>query len=119
MEDQNNYYQDNTQNVEPSYQAPEEPQPKNKTLAIVSLVTGILSIVSCCTCILPFGFGIAGIVCAIISNKRGKNGLATAGLICSIVGIALVIIMIGIILYEWVVDESFRTGFTEGFYEYY
>ena len=76
-------------------------------LAIISLVLGILSIVlGCCTgwigalfgiggfelfLILLFGFG--GIICAVFANKQGKTGLAKGGLICSIVGIVLGILI--------------------------
>ena len=38
-------------------------------------------------------FGIGGIICAVFANKQGKTGLAKAGLICSIIGIVLGIII--------------------------
>ena len=34
-----------------------------------------------------------GIICAVFANKQGKTGLAKAGLICSIIGIVLGIII--------------------------
>ena len=63
-------------------------------LAIISLVLGILSIVlGCCTGWIGALFGIGGIICAVFANKQGKSGLAKAGLICSIVGIVLGILI--------------------------
>lgn len=72
-------------------------QPENKdtnVLAIISLVLGILSIVlGCCTGWIGALFGIGGIICAVFANKQGKTGLAKGGLICSIVGIVLGILI--------------------------
>jgi hypothetical protein len=94
MDDQNNMnqdnnYQDNTQNVQPIYDAPVQPEKRNNVAAIVSLVLGILSILTCCTCFGAIILGVAGIICSILSKKEGKSNLATAGLICSIIGIVL------------------------------
>lgn len=94
--EQNNFYQDNTntQAQAPVYNAEPE-QKKTDVLAIISLVCGILAIIlSCCTSYIGLIPGIAGIVLAIISKKQnGKSGMATAGLICSIVGIVIAIII--------------------------
>lgn len=70
------------------------PANKPDALAIVSLVAGILSIVLvCCTMYWAIIPAIVGIVCAVMSKKNnGKTGIATAGLICSIVGIVLAVI---------------------------
>ena len=91
-----NNYQDYTANVQPQV-TPAAPQTENKdtnVLAIVSLVLGILSIVlGCCTGWIGALFGIGGIICAVFANKQGKTGLAKAGLICSIVGIVLGILI--------------------------
>lgn len=38
-------------------------------------------------------FGVGGIICAVFANKQGKTGLAKGGLICSIVGIVLGILI--------------------------
>ncbi|MCH5343892.1 MAG: hypothetical protein J1E64_07625 [Acetatifactor sp.] len=74
-----------------------EVQNSNQTnvLAIVSLVAGIVSIIgACCFTWLGIIAGIAGIICAVFANKQGKTGLAKAGMICSIVGLALCVILI-------------------------
>lgn len=87
-----NNYQDNTANI--PYQAPMDEEPiKVNGLQIAGLVCGILAIVSCwCYGIFGIIFGIAGLVCAIIGNKKGKTGVGTAGLICSIIGLILGVI---------------------------
>lgn len=92
-----NNYQDYTSNVQPQAATATTQQTENKdtnVLAIVSLVLGILSIVlGCCTGWVGALFGIGGIICAVFANKQGKTGLAKAGLICSIIGIVLGILI--------------------------
>ena len=68
-------------------------------LAIASLVLGIASIImTCCITYVAIVLGIVGIVLAVQSNKKQKSGLATAGLVCSIIGIAIAVICIIITL---------------------
>lgn len=85
---QSNNYQDNTQNVYSSAYAEPAASGGDSTpgLAIASLVMGIISIVLSCCCGVGIIFAIAGIIMAISANKQVKTGIATAGLICSIVG---------------------------------
>lgn len=83
-----NNYQDYTANVEPTVETVVEQPKQTNSLAIVSLVLGIISIVlGCCGSWIAIVLGIGGIVCAVMANKQGKTGMAKAGLICSIVGI--------------------------------
>lgn len=91
-----NNYQDYTANVHPQtiVEAPKAENKETNVLAIVSLVLGILSIVlGCCTGWIGALFGVGGIICAVFANKQGKTGLAKGGLICSIVGIVLGILI--------------------------
>lgn len=92
-----NNYQDYTANVQPQAATTASTQAENNetnVLAIVSLVLGILSIVlGCCTGWVGALFGIGGIICAVFANKQSKTGLAKAGLICSIIGIVLGILI--------------------------
>lgn len=62
-------------------------------MAVAGLVLGILSIV---TAFVYIGviLGILGLIFSCIANKRGKSGMTIAGIICSIIGIALSIICI-------------------------
>ncbi len=94
---QNSNYQDNTTNMQyqptpPSYQ---ENEPKGtNVLAILGLVFGILSILACCFWYIALILGIVGLVCSIASKKHSKTGLATAGIVCSIIGIVLCIVLV-------------------------
>lgn len=72
------------------YQAP---QKKTNVLAIVGMILGIVSIPACCFAWVGCVFGIAGLICSIISFKNGKSGMGIAGVICSILGIIGGIIM--------------------------
>ncbi len=103
-ENQNNYsYGENQNNNQSNYsygggQYPQyEEQPSgNRGMAIASLVVGILSILCCCCAYLSVILGIVGIVLAVLSRpKDGKfEGVAMGGLICSIVGLVLGVILI-------------------------
>ncbi|MEA2349054.1 MAG: hypothetical protein QOG62_2841 [Thermoleophilaceae bacterium] len=73
-------------------------QPKNSTLAIVSLVTGIIGILPCCWGF--FLFGLVGLITGFIAKGQieGSNGaqtgrgMAVAGMILGGVAVALGII---------------------------
>lgn len=115
----NNNYQDNTSAQNTYYGQPEiqdnASQNGSNSLAIVSLVTGILSIVSCC-CGIGFIFSIPGIICGVMSNKKGSSGMATAGIICSIVGIVFSAIMI--IYYVAIFASGAYTDLYSNYYYY-
>lgn len=94
------------QNQEIGSNTPFQPPPpgvegQNKTLAIISLVTGILSMI-CCSWFIP---GIAAIVMGFIARSKANNdpanyggaGLALGGIITG--GVSLVLGVIVIILY--------------------
>ena len=62
-------------------------------LAIASMVLGIVAIILLCAPV-PFGYGawvlaIVGIVLAAKAKKVSKSGMATAGLVCSIISLAI------------------------------
>ena len=76
--------------------------------SVIGLICGIVSVVclSLCCCCGGLGgpwisiiVGIAGIILSIIGNKQCKTGVGTAGLICSITGVVLgiIICIIGLI----------------------
>lgn len=71
------------------YQAPVQPVQENgKSLAIASLVLGIISFI-----IMPYIAGALAIVLGAVAKKQGcKSGMATAGIVLGIVGIVLQII---------------------------
>ena len=82
------------QNMNPNMnQNPNQPQP-GQGLAIASLVIGILSIVGGCCCNLFAAFlplnllpAIVGLILGIMANKKAKSGLATGGIVTSIIGL--------------------------------
>lgn len=92
----------------PGYVAPPS-GPGTDGLAVASLVTGIGSLVALVCCffgpILGIPAGVAGVVMGVMGRKRtresGRNGqgLATAGMICGIIGVVL---HLGIVVW-WIV----------------
>lgn len=48
----------------------------------------------CCITYLGIALGVGGIICSVMSKKKQKSGLATAGLVCSIIGIVFAVIWI-------------------------
>lgn len=92
-----NYYQDNLNNdqqyqYQPNvdYQSYQNEAPKStSTAAVFSLICGILAIILGCCCWIGLIPGIVGIILSVLSKKNNeKSGIATAGLICSIIGAA-------------------------------
>jgi hypothetical protein len=80
----------------PGYTAPlAQAQPSQPPLAITGLVLGILTIVLFLFCwFVSVPIGIAGVICSILGRNQAREqglptGMATAGLICSIVGLLL------------------------------
>ncbi len=128
---QQNFYQDNTaantnpyayaqQQVPPVY-SPVQPEPQqSNALSIVSLVMGIISIIFGCCYGVGIIFAIAGLICAIVAKKKGqKGGLSTAGLICSIIGAVIaviVIVYVVIIGVALVNDPDFMNSFSNSYY---
>lgn len=73
-------------------------QPKNdiEIFSILALIFGIISILTNCTIIVSFLFGLAAITMAAFSRYRLNkfNGMAAAALVCAGVGIIMAILMI-------------------------
>lgn len=75
-------------------------------LAIASMVLGIVAIVLSCVPYICYGawvLAIVGIVLAAKAKRVSKSGMATAGLVCSIIslvisGIAVIIVALGVSL---------------------
>ncbi len=92
-------------------------QPKFSPLAIISMITGILSIPTCfCSCFAPglnSPLAIAGLVCGILAMNKIKaepnmwrgTGMAIAGIVTGALGILLVLLAAFTTL-----DESIRSG---------
>ncbi|SFS00548.1 DUF4190 domain-containing protein [Anaeromicropila populeti] len=109
-----NYNQANDFNEQYGYNMQSQFEPKKVNgLAIASLVLGILSIpFSCC-----YGFGIlmgiVGLILGIISKKGEPRftGQAIGGIVCSIIGAILsILIIIGIVLIVVYSNDYSSTG---------
>lgn len=83
-------YQDNTNMTFQQPPVTSDNDGKANGLQIASLVLGIISILLCCCYGAPSVImGIIGLVCGIKGNKENKNGIGTAGIVCSIIGLIL------------------------------
>ncbi|NMA80272.1 MAG: DUF4190 domain-containing protein [Clostridiales bacterium] len=87
---------DNMNNQYPNteFQNPIEPQQGSNGMAIASMVLGIISVITCCWWQLSVVVGIVGLVLGILHNKKQTTGrgMAIAGIVLSIVGIAIAVI---------------------------
>lgn len=80
-------------NFNQPYQPYQPPQPQeSKGMAIASLIMGILSVVCCGSGL----FGILGLVFGIQGKKKAPSaqGMCTAGIVLSIIGLVLCVIFI-------------------------
>lgn len=62
---------------------------------IAALIFGVFSIFLACFSIIGFIFGITAIICAVKSGgleKKSRNGMAIAGIICGAIGISISLI---------------------------
>lgn len=85
------------QYVQPKYGAP-QPQASNG-FAVASMVLGIVSIALCSLYFLAPICAVVGLVLGCVyKGKGGKSGLATAGIICSSIGLAIGVILICLIM---------------------
>ena len=81
-------------------------------LAIAAFILGLVSVVSACACgalslFIVIPFGVTGIVLSVMSRKRpGQRGMGTAGLVLSICGVSLSVIMTIFVLLMVIADES-------------
>ncbi|MCI9337269.1 MAG: DUF4190 domain-containing protein [Lachnospiraceae bacterium] len=81
-------------------------------LQIAGLVCGILAICSCCCYGLPAViFGIAGIICAAMGNRTSKNGIGTAGMVCSVIG--LILGVIAVVYYAMVISQLIQMDYMD------
>ncbi len=69
-------------------------------IQIASLILGILGILGSCCAWVGLIFAVPGMILALVGNSKNKNGVGTAGLVCSIIGIVFAVIMtvIGVLL---------------------
>lgn len=113
---QYNGYQDNTSQM-PPYPAPIVSNPvgnKANGLQVAGLVCGILAICACCCYgVVSVVLGIAGLICSIAGNNRGKHGVGVAGIVCSVIGLVLGIA--SFIYYIWAFQYLNEIGYFDSF----
>ena len=95
------YQQGNVYNPVPA----EGPTGAAKVFSIISLICGILSMICCCYGFIP---AIPGIVFAAIAKAKfkGKNTMATLGLVFSIIGCVIAVISLIIVIVTGVFENS-------------
>ena len=95
------YQQGNVYNAAPA----EGPTGAAKVFSIISLICGILSMICCCYGFIP---AIPGIVFAAIAKAKfkGKNTMATLGLVFSIIGCVIAVISLIIVIVTGVFENS-------------
>ena len=77
------------------YQYPQQP-PESPGFGVASMVLGIISLcLSCCAYFISIPCAIVGIILGLIGlKKQAGQGMATAGLVCSIISFIPAIILI-------------------------
>ncbi len=83
------------------------------SFSIVSMILGILALLSICTAILPLPLGAAGIIFAVLGHRKGKqlDSMALAGVLTSIGGIAMSVVLFAMtfmMLPTMLKDEAYR-----------
>ena len=107
---QQNYGYDQSQQGYGTYQQPQQqaygsfyqtqygynqPASSGKGMAIASMVLGIISIPAICFWIVGLPCAIVGLILGILYNKKNEHSpMATAGIVCSIITIALLVLVL-------------------------
>ena len=119
MSDYNEFENGNSNNNGFAYQnANNFGKPKTMGWSVVSLVTGIISVICCCLGITGLLFGAAAVVTAIISRKvlGYFDGLSIAGLVLGIFGI---VFGLSIAISLFALGEEFWDAYMEEFWAAY
>lgn len=129
IEDNNNNNDTYSQWQESSFQPNSSPQPgpgippkKTNTLALLSMLAGIFSLITCCQPLFGFVLSIAGIVLAVLSKKgQPFSGFAIAGLVLSILGLiaSIAICAYMVFVYSLLKDPVYSQLFNDILQEYY
>jgi hypothetical protein len=100
--------------------------PKNNSLAVASMVLGIVGLVLslCCIGVIPSILAIIfGVVSkALITRSAGRelgNGMATSGIVMGIIGVSLLIIIIILNILGTLTNLSLFNNFTNDYSQYY
>ena len=86
-------YNQNQQYAQQNYGYDQSQQ--GKGMAIASMVLGIISIPAICFWIVGLPCAIVGLILGILYNKKNEHSpMATAGIVCSIITIALLVLVL-------------------------
>ena len=92
-------------------------------MAIASLVLGILAIVCCCAGFFGILPGVIGLILAIICFSKGnKGGMAVAGLVLNIIGVALAVVALIMLIADGSLAQiiyAIESGDLDDLYYYY
>lgn len=108
-----------------SYQQPSEPEKPGKGLGIAGFVLSLVSFFSCCIggIIMVAVTNTMALIFSIIGRSKArkvnqKNGLATAGMIISIIHFAfwLLLVLMVVLIFSLGYGEEFKEAFREGYY---
>ena len=96
---QQNYGYDQSQQAYGSFDQTQygynQPASSGKGMAIASMVLGIISIPAICFWIVGLPCAIVGLILGILYNKKNEHSpMATAGIVCSIITIALLVLVL-------------------------
>jgi len=93
-------------------------RPKTMGWSVVSLVTGIISVICCCLGVTGIIFGIVAVVSAVISRKvlGYFDGLSIAGLILGIFGL---VFGVAILISLSALGDEFWDSYMEEFWKAY
>ena len=88
--------------------------------AVASMSFGITSIVLCCTGVLGFPFAALAILFAVLSKRLGRpmHPLAGWGIVSSVVGMLLGVIVLGITIYLIETDPTYQKLYLETYSRY-
>ncbi|MBP3706753.1 MAG: DUF4190 domain-containing protein [Clostridia bacterium] len=103
---------------QPMYQQPmyQQPMVPGKGLGIASMVLGILSLVLFCVWYVAIPCGIIGLVLGAVGYNKArscniKNGMATAGIVCSCIALGLAVLFVIIVAIGMAELNSFYYNF--------
>lgn len=120
--DYNNNYNNNYNNYPQNYQPYQQPnyynapaKPKQNGKGIASMVLGIVSLITWC-CWIGIATGVIGLILGIFSKKEKpeNNGMATAGIIMSVIAIALFVVITVLAVVLSITGDSTYYNFSFG-----
>lgn len=93
------------------YAAPAEQPKKSNGMSIASMVLGIVgTVLACCSPLIGIICGAVGLPLGIMGNKKIKNGMATAGIVLSVLAL---VVAIGMWIVNMIAINSMKSGMND------